>query len=207
MGGLGLSLEKRLGIFGGTFDPPHIGHQILAAEAAEQLHLASVLWVLTPDPPHKKNRQVTPLDLRIMLVQAAIEGEPMFELSRVDIDRSPPYYALDTVLILRDKYPSWELVYLVGADSLRDLPTWYRPAEFVAACDRIGVMCRPGQEVDLDADSLSLPGLLGKLELIDAPLLEISSSQIRKRISSGRSFRYFVPEAVHSLIERHGIYT
>jgi len=200
-------LEKRLGIFGGTFDPPHIGHQILAAEAAEQLRLSRVLWVLTPDPPHKKDRQITPLDLRIMLVQAAIQGEPRFELSRVDINRSPPYYALDTVLILREKYPSWELVYLVGGDSLRDLPTWHKPVEFVAACDRIGVMCRPGEEIDLDAVSSDLPGLAEKVLRIDAPLLEISSSQIRSRISSSRFFRFFVPEGVYRLIDSYGIYS
>lgn len=199
-------MVKRLGIFGGTFDPPHIGHQILASEAVEQLRLDVVLWVLTPKPPHKQNRIITPLEERVKLVQAAVGDESRFELSRVDIDRSPPHYALDTVLLLREQYPSWNLVYLVGGDSLRDMPTWYRPAEFVTACDGIGVMCRPGQVVDLGAASEALPGLADRIEMINAPLLEISSSQIRKRISSGRSYRYFLPEAVYRLIVRLGLY-
>ncbi|MCX8025419.1 MAG: adenylyltransferase/cytidyltransferase family protein, partial [Thermanaerothrix sp.] len=91
---------SRLGIFGGTFDPPHVGHLILASEAADQLHLDRVLWVLTPDPPHKRGQPITPLAIRLKLVMAAIQEDPLFELSRVEIDRPGPHYAVDTLRIL-----------------------------------------------------------------------------------------------------------
>ena len=114
----------RLGIFGGTFDPPHIGHLVLASEAYHQLKLDRLLWVLTPRPPHKPNQQITALEYRIEMVQAIVEDEPTFELSRVEIDRPPPHYAVDTVEILGKRFPGARLIYLVGGDSLRDLPLW-----------------------------------------------------------------------------------
>ncbi len=135
----------RLGIFGGTFDPPHIAHLILAAEAVDQMALDKVLWVLTPFPPHKTDKEITPCAQRLELLQAAIAGDSRFELSRVEIDRQPPHFALDTVTLLHQAYPGSRLVYLMGGDSLADLPVWYKPQQFVAACDEIGVMQRPGR--------------------------------------------------------------
>src|SRR5512134_3010613 len=103
----------RLGIFGGTFDPPHLGHLILAAEAQAQLGLERILWVLTPFPPHKTDQQVTSLGDRLDLLAAALDDDPAFELCRVDIDRPPPHYAVDTVGLLHAQYPQARLVYLM----------------------------------------------------------------------------------------------
>lgn len=196
----------RLGIFGGTFDPPHIGHLILAAEALDQLSLKKILWVLTPYPPHKGDREITPWQQRLSLLQAALAGEPRFEVCRVDIDRQPPHFAADTVALLRQAHPNAQLIYLMGGDSLVDLPAWKRPQDFVTACDEIGVMLRPGKAVDLGALERALPGMADKLRFIHAPLLEISSSKLREKIAQGRAYRYFLPPAVYELIQQQKLY-
>lgn len=196
----------RIGVFGGTFDPPHVGHLILAAECSYQLNLARLLWVLTPDPPHKKDQSITSFNHRIAMIQAAIEDNPLFELSRVDVDRPGPHYAVDTLRLLAKIYPDAELVYLVGGDSLHDLPTWYQPAELVAQVSALGVMRRPGDAVDLKALDASLPGLGAKVRVVSAPLLDISSRQIRARVASGQPYRYYLPPAVYALIQETGLY-
>lgn len=196
----------RLGIFGGTFDPPHIGHQILAAEAYDQLNLDKVLWVLTPNPPHKNDQEITSLEARLKMVKASIAENERFELSRVEMDRQPPHYSVDTLSILAERYPSAELIYLVGSDSLIDLHTWHKPDEFVAACDGIGVMCRPGEELELRKLEEQTPGVSAKLLFIDAPLLEISSTEIRSRIVKGLTYRYYLPEVVYRIIEDDRLY-
>lgn len=196
----------RIGIFGGTFDPPHLGHLILAAEAGSQLKLDRLLWVLTPAPPHKQGQPVTPLEVRLEMVQAAIGQDSLFELSRVDIDRPGPHYAVDTMRLLAKNCPGAELVYLMGGDSLRDLPTWYHPADFIKMCAALGVMRRPGDAIDLDILEQHLPGISTRIEFIAAPLLEISASQIRQRAASGRPFRYYVPREVYQLILKNRLY-
>lgn len=197
----------RIGIFGGTFDPPHLGHLILAAEAQYQLGLARLLWVLTADPPHKLHRVITPVADRLALVEAAISDNQAFDLSRVEIDRPGPHYALNTVELLRKEFPGAELVYLLGGDSLAGLPvSWHQPRAFVAACDLLGVMYRPGDSVDLVRLEKEIPGLTGKVRLIDAPLLEISSRELRRRIAAGEPYRYYLPAAVIRVIEARGLY-
>lgn len=197
---------NRIGIFGGTFDPPHVGHLILASEAADQLQLERVLWVLTPDPPHKQGLPITPLPIRLAMVEAAIEDNPLFEISRVEIERPGPHYAVDTMRLLHQSYPDSALIYLIGGDSLRDLPTWHRPQDFLALCDGLGVMRRPGDQVDLSRLEAVLPGLRQKVLFVDAPLLEISSSQIRQRIAQGRAYRYYLPPRVYAIIEEYRLY-
>src|SRR3970282_733857 len=139
----------RLGIFGGTFDPPHLGHLILAAEAQAQLGLEKVLFVLTADPPHKRGKAIAPLEDRLAMLAAAIKGPAIFELSRVEIDRPGPHYAVDTMRLLAKEHQGNQLVYLIGGDSLRNLPDWDRPQELIAACDALGAMRRPGTRIDL----------------------------------------------------------
>ena len=197
----------RIGIFGGTFDPPHIGHLILADEAQVQLDLEKVWWVLTPIPPHKLDLETTPTTDRLDMVKAALVDQDRFEVSYVDINRSPPYYALDTMRILKDQNPFHRFIYLVGGDSLADFPTWHQPVEFIQICDEIGVMCRPGFRVDLDQLGEEIPGLVDKVRIIHAPLLEISSSQIRIRIQKGLPFRYYLPEGVYYIILERGLYS
>jgi len=196
----------RLGIFGGTFDPPHVGHLILASEAFEQLNLDRLLWVLTPDPPHKQNQIISSEKMRLELLRLAIADNPQFELSRVELDRPGPHYALDTVRLLREQFPGWELLYLIGGDSLRDMPTWHEPLALVRAVDAFGVMRRPGADFDMAALEEILPGMVEKVRFLDVPLLEISSTEIRARLAQGRSARYYLLPAVYKRILRRGFY-
>jgi len=197
---------ERIGLFGGTFDPPHLGHLILASEARAQLSLTRLLWALTPNPPHKLGRDITSLQHRLAMLNLAIADNPAFELSRLELDRPGPHYTLDTVLQIRNLSPSADVILLIGGDSLRDLPAWHRAAELAAACREIGVMRRPGDSVNLSALEASLNGIQSKVRFVEAPLLEIASSEIRRRVKAGEPFRYYVPTAVHEYILQQGLY-
>jgi nicotinate-nucleotide adenylyltransferase len=195
-----------IGLFGGTFNPLHIGHLILSAEAGAQLGLDRLLWILTPNPPHKQGKPITPLEHRLAMVELAISDNPRFELSTVEMDRPGPHYALDTVKIISEQNPAADLVYIMGGDSLRDLPTWHRPADLVAALRYIGVMRRPGDSIDLPGLEKTIPGLTAKVRYVDAPLLDIAAHEIRQRVADGRPFRYFLPPAVYAYIVEHNLY-
>lgn len=195
----------RIGIFGGTFDPVHVGHLILATESASQLDLDKVLWIVTAVPPHKTTL-VAPVEDRLEMVKLAIDEDPLFELSRVEVDRPGPHHALDTVKILHQQYPDETLVYLMGGDSLEALPTWYQAAELIAVCDEIGVLRRPGHIIDLPALERNLPGLSAKVRFIDSALIDISSTELRIAIASGKPFRYSFPPDVYRYIVDHRLY-
>jgi nicotinate-nucleotide adenylyltransferase len=195
-----------LGLFGGTFDPPHVGHLILAAEADAQLELDRLYWILTADPPHKRGQVISSLEHRLAMVKLAIAHNSRFELSTVEIDRPGPHYALETVEVIAKLNPSADLVYIMGGDSLCDLPTWHRPADFVAALKNVGVLRRPGDSIDLTALEKIIPGLSDKVRYLKAPLLDIAAHEIRQRISDDRPFRYFLPPAVFEYISEHKLY-
>jgi nicotinate-nucleotide adenylyltransferase len=196
----------RLGIFGGTFDPPHIGHLVLADEAYHQLKLDHMLWVLTPDPPHKLDKPITPLQHRLDMLLAAIAGNPNFNLSEVEINRPGPHYAVDTLQILSEQQPGTELIYIMGGDSLRDLHTWRNPRELVRIIASLGVMVRPGVEINLIDLDQKIPGVGAKVRFIKAPLIDISASEIRQRAANGLPIRYFVPPDVYKIIVDLGLY-
>jgi nicotinate-nucleotide adenylyltransferase len=196
----------KTGVFGGSFDPPHIAHLILADEAQAQLGLERVLWVLTPDNPLKEGSPATPLQDRIDMLQAAIAGNPAFEFSRVDIDRPPPYYSFETMQLLGKERPQAELVFLMGSDSLRDLLRWKQPEALLAASRALAVMRRPGIELDLEALEAQLPGAREKVRFIEAPLLEISASGLRQRAATGSPIRYFLPAGVYEIVRSRGLY-
>jgi nicotinate-nucleotide adenylyltransferase len=197
----------KIGVFGGTFNPPHIAHLILADETRHQLELDRLLWVLTPNPPHKQDRDFLPLQARLDMLTAALASDPDFELSRVEIDRPPPHYAVDTMLLLRASHPTANLIYMMGGDSLHDLPLWYKPRDFLATCDALAVMRRPGDQVDLPAIEMQIPGISNKVRFIEAPLLEISATALRDRIARGESYRYYLPPSVYEIIQERGLYS
>lgn len=140
------------------------------------------------------------------MVQRVVAQDEGFELSDVEMRRPGPHYTVETLQLLREKYPQERLVLLLGGDSLRDLPSWSRPEQLIALCDEIGVMRRPGDVLDLlSLDSL-LPGIRERVRFVNAPLLEISSREIRRRIAQGWPFRYYLPPAVYEYIQEHGLY-
>jgi nicotinate-nucleotide adenylyltransferase len=198
--------RTRIGLFGGTFDPPHIVHLILASEAVHQFQLSRLLWVLTPDPPHKQDQLITPLEHRLEMTRLVIENDPSFELSRIEIDRPGPHYTIETIEKLAAQNPDTDITLLMGGDSLRDLAEWHRPADLVTAVQVIGVMRRPSDSFDLRALEAQLPGLNEKVIFIDTLIHNISSSEIRRRVSQAEPYRYYVLPSIYDYIETHQLY-
>ncbi|MEO8609601.1 MAG: nicotinate-nucleotide adenylyltransferase [Chloroflexota bacterium] len=191
--------KRRIGILGGTFDPPHIGHLILAEYARVALDFERLLFVPAADPPHKRDENKVAIEHRLAMLERAIEGNEYFQISRVDIDRPGPHYSVDMVRLIAESYPHAELYFVMGGDSLRDLPKWYHPAQFIQLC-KMAVMRRPDETIQPDMHEQILPGLAERVVMIDAPLVGISSTMIVERISAGHSARYLVPDAVLAYI-------
>lgn len=198
--------SPKIGVFGGTFDPPHIGHLILASEACVQFKLDHVLWVLTPDPPHKQMRSITPLEHRLAMVQLAIDEIPIFKLSYVDLRRSGPYYAVDTLEIISEQNKGADLVYLVGSDLLQSFPYWVGSTTLVSKCHLIGVARRSENSFELNPLEKTIPGVTSKIRFVNIPLMDISSSDIRVDFAKGCPFQDLLPSAVYKYIEDHRLY-
>jgi nicotinate-nucleotide adenylyltransferase len=152
------------------------------------------------------NRPISSLEDRLAMVRLALNDEPSFELSNIEIERPGPHYTLDTIRVFSKLYPNEDLILLLGGDSLRDLPTWHRPADLVAACHQIGVMRRPGDLIDMASLEKKIPGLNSKVKFVEAPLLEIASSEIRQRAARGLPFRYYLLPVVYQYIQEHNLY-
>lgn len=197
---------ERVGVFGGSFDPPHLGHVILACEAADQLNLGRVLWLPTAQPPHKIGLPMSALVERLEMVQRTIADYPQFEISRVEIDRLGPHYAADTMQLLLQTWPQVEWVYIMGGDSLGDLPKWSRPQLFLAQLTALGVLRRPGFRFDMEALEAQLPGVAAKVHWVDAPQIEISATRIRQLVARNGPYACYLPRAVKQYIEERGLY-
>lgn len=195
-----LSAARAVGIFGGTFDPVHNGHLLLAECAVEDLELDVCLFMPAFIPPHKRaGREITPPEHRLRMLQAAASGNPRFCVSEYEIDRADVSYTAHTLEWLRAEYPVSAFTLLLGADSARDFHLWYRPEAIVASAS-IAVWAR--RDVELPADVL--PGTTYRR--ISAPVIEISSTDIRERVAAGRSVRYRAPDDVIDYINKHGLY-
>lgn len=197
----------RLGIFGGTFDPPHHGHVALATAAQAQLQLDQVLWLVAADPPHKRGQVGTPADLRAEMVQAVVADLPGHQLSRVDLDRPGPHYTVDALRLLVDRNPGAELYLLMGGDSLRDLSTWRAPGAIIAL-SYLAVMQRPGIKPDLGALEAQVPGLSQRIRWIWVQPVGSSSRAIRVAVQAGEiaAIASQVAEPVLALIQREQLY-
>jgi nicotinate-nucleotide adenylyltransferase len=197
---------RRLGILGGTFDPVHFGHLLLAEQARQGLGLEQVLFVPAGVPPHKLDEPHTPTEHRLRMLELALADNLAFAISRVDVDRPGPHYSVDMVrLIGETQAPGTELFFLMGMDSLANILSWYRPDLLIQLCI-LAVARRPGYTSDLDELERQLPGLRRRLVFFDMPLMEISGEDIRRRIRLGHSIRYLTPEPVRRYIEEHGLY-
>ena len=197
-------MKERVGILGGTFDPPHIGHLVLAEYALSALKLDCVLFVPAADPPHKWRVRVN-IGHRLPMIERAIAGNDKFTISRVDVDRPGPHYTVDTIRILQRQNPDAEYFFLMGGDSLHNLPEWHHPKELIALC-KLAVMARPGAEVTADLKTSMIPGLAERVVVIDSPMLGFSSTEVADRLETGLSVRYLVPDAVLTYIQENGLY-
>jgi nicotinate-nucleotide adenylyltransferase len=192
-------------MLGGTFDPPHLGHLILAEYAADALNLTRLLFVPAGDPPHKQHESKTPIIHRLAMLDRALSDNDRFRISRADVDRPGPHYSVDMVRMIGQEYPDAELYFVMGGDSLRDLPTWHLPQDFIRLC-QLAVMRRPGDSATAGMHEPVLPGLVERVHMIDAPLIDISGIHIRARIHAGQSIRYLVPESVRDYIQFNNLY-
>ncbi|UCF21389.1 MAG: nicotinate (nicotinamide) nucleotide adenylyltransferase [Gemmatimonadota bacterium] len=189
----------RLGIFGGTFDPPHVGHLIVADDAAAALGLDRVLFVPTGEHPLKGSRVRTAAEVRLEMVRAATADHELFEVDGRELRRSGPSYTIETIEELAGENPGVELFLLIGSDILGEFDRWHR-VDAIAKRARIAVLTRAEAE-------FSAPVAV-KVELlrVEVTSIEISSSEVRERVASGRPYRYLVPESVYGIIQEHELY-
>ena len=194
----------RLGLLGGTFDPPHYGHLLAAQEVAWRLQIDRVLFLPARQNPLKRGEPSSSAEDRCEMVALAVADNPTFELSRLDLDRPPPSYTADLLRALES--PEYELFFLVGADILPELPKWREPRQIVQLA-RLVVVNRPGApRPDLDRLERLLPGVGERSEQVQIPGVDVSSSDIRRRVAAGRPIRYLTPRAVERYIIDRGLY-
>jgi nicotinate-nucleotide adenylyltransferase len=192
----------RLGLFGGTFDPIHLGHLILAEQCRESCRLDRIWFVVAGAPPHKPGER-TAVAHRLEMVRIAIAGHSAFALSEIETSRPGPHYSVETLETIHRDQPNDELFFLIGADSLADLPTWREPAR-IAQLATIVVCNRPAGDA-----STHLPDFgpnAHPLMSVAIPAIGIASSDLRRRLAQGRSIRYMVPRGVEAYIEAQGLY-
>ncbi|MBU0676645.1 MAG: nicotinate-nucleotide adenylyltransferase [Verrucomicrobia bacterium] len=202
-------MKQRIGIFGGSFNPVHNGHLIIAQDALDHFELDQVLFIPSAVPPHKTNTELIDESHRVAMLERAIEGDPRFQVNAVELDRGGTSYSIDTVKALQAIYPGDELFFIIGGDSLLELHTWKDIDELISLCEFI-ILARPGSQIqDLDPEVLKLPAeavgrLLGNIAM--GHVVEISSSDVRMRVAEGLSIRYLVPDAVEMYIYEHRLY-
>lgn len=204
------STAPRYGILGGTFDPPHIAHLVVAQEVLARLSLDHVYFMPAGQPPHKRAHAISPAADRLAMVQRAVADHLGFAVSTVELDRPGPSYTVDTLRQLRATWGEGAGLYLiVGWDMLDDLPRWYDPAGVVAESTGIVAVHRPGYQADdatLDRLDAAVPGLAERLILLPVPQLAISASELRERVASSLPIRYLVPDTVIAYIRDHRLY-
>ncbi|WP_345239795.1 nicotinate-nucleotide adenylyltransferase [Pontibacillus salipaludis] len=185
---------KKIGLLGGTFDPPHMGHLLIAEEVYQELGLDEVWFIPSNDPPHKTATN-TKVNDRLEMTQLAIDSNPHFKINTIEIERSGTSYTFDTVKTLIDEFEDIQFYFIMGGDMVEYLPKWNRIDELVEMITFVGVK-RKGHE-------LSSPY---PIQTIDIPVFEVSSTFIRERMMQGRSARYLLPQSVESYIKERGLY-
>jgi nicotinate-nucleotide adenylyltransferase len=196
----------RVGILGGTFNPPHVGHLVCAQEAWAQLELDHVLLAPVREPPHKAIEADPGCEHRVRLTELAVAGDERFSVSRVDADRPGPSWTVDTLRRLHAEAPEHDLTFIVGGDMAYSLPTWREP-QAVLELAELGVAEREGVGRADVAEALSaLPGALDRVRFFEMPRIDVSSSYIRRQVTAGRPVRYLVPDAVAEYMRTHDLY-
>jgi nicotinate-nucleotide adenylyltransferase len=185
----------KLGVFGGTFDPPHLGHLIVAGEVHHRLGLDRVLWIPAAVPPHKRDRDITPGHIRLRMVRAAIADDPRFEASDMELKRDGPSYTVDTLRELRADRPDAEIFLILGADQLGEIESWKEPEEIGRLATIVG-FARAGEA----------PPALARSRIVEIPRIDIAATALRRRVREGRPVRYLVSDGVEQIIRRERLY-
>lgn len=189
--------RHRIGIMGGTFNPPHIGHLLMAEQVGRQLELDEVWFMPTATPPHLHGKKTIPAQHRLQMVQKAISGNPLFKLQPYEVNRGGTNYTIDTMRHFIEMYPATDFYYIIGSDSANDLSTWKDIDDLARLVQFIGVR-RPGQKPYHGPYPILW---------VDSPLIDISSTEIRLRVFLEQSIRYQVPQAVEDYIHKHQLYS
>jgi nicotinate-nucleotide adenylyltransferase len=197
---------RRIGVLGGTFDPPHIGHLMLAENTREGLDLECVLFVPVGEQPLKPDTRTTPQQ-RLAMVELAIADNPHFDISLVDMQREGPHYTADTLTLIQSQFPDTQLYFLMGGDNLRDFRKWTRAKEVYQQA-RLAVLRRSDEDIHANMHDEVFPDLADRIDMVDTPLLSIwlSSTHIVERIQQGLSVRYLVPTPVLDYIRANHLY-
>jgi len=201
---------RRVGVFGGTFDPVHYGHLVVAEEVYATLDLAEMVFVPTGQPPHKTKEEITAAEHRLAMLELAIASNPHFTISRIDLDRPGPCYTVDTLRLLRKQWGEETAIYFViGGDSLEDLLSWYDAPGILEQLTHLVAVKRPGyngSEAYYEWLEARLPGIKRRLLFVEAPQFEISATDLRLRVAEGRPIKYQTPDSVESYIIQYGLY-
>ena len=201
--------RSKIGVLGGTFDPIHLGHLIVAEDIRQKLGLGEVLFVPAGRPwlKLKEEKPISAVEHRLAMVRLAVASNPYFKVSTLEVDRPGLSYSIDTVLELKAKLGAKaEIYFIVGPDALAELPRWKDPGRLVEVCQVVGIG-RPGHaQADLHTLESSIPGVSQRIMLMDVPQIDISATEIRRRVAQRLSIRYLVPEAVEKYIAEHRLY-
>lgn len=192
---ISISLPEKVGILGGTFNPPHLAHMIIAEQVLNQLDLDMILFMPTSTPPHKDEKEAIDGETRLLMTQLAISQNPHFQIEAYEVSRGGKNYTFDTMTDLQEMYPETTFYFIIGADMVEDLPNWYRIEELANMVQFVAVS-RPGYNLETNYPVIT----------IDTPNVDISSSEIRQMVASGRSIRYLVDDEVRYFIEEEGLY-
>ncbi|MCX6013165.1 MAG: nicotinate-nucleotide adenylyltransferase [Chloroflexi bacterium] len=195
-----------IGIFGGTFDPVHMGHLIVAEEVRIRLKLSVIVFLPAGQPWMKRDRVITEGDLRLEMIRLAICTNPYFQVSTIELERSGPTYSIDTIRVLKQHYGDVGLYFILGQDSLAEMYKWKAPEELIETCTIVGVARPNGKVFNPAALEQRVHGGTKKIILLGKPLLDISSTQIRERVTLDESIRYLVPDPVADYIKKKKLY-
>ncbi len=189
-----------VGLFGGSFNPPHVAHLVVAEVVRDQFGLDEVWWIPNATPPHKPNDELAAVQHRLAMTERTVEGNPAFRVCGVEVERDGVSYTVETLRVLQDQHPDTDFALILGSDSLDHFADWHRPDEIAERVPFI-VYKRPGA-----IESVADPRFVNDVRYAAAPVMEISGTEVRARRRAGRSIRYLVPEAVRAYIDTHDLY-
>jgi nicotinate-nucleotide adenylyltransferase len=185
----------KVGILGGTFDPPHFGHLLIANEVLSELSLDEIWFMPNQEPPHKKKSESVENIERVEMLELSIKGNPAFKIEKIELERTGPSFTVDTMRILNEQFPNHQFYFIIGADMIEYLPKWHKIDELINLVQFVGVE-RPEYSLDTDYP----------IHYVDVPSFDVSSSMIRERVQHGKTVRYLLPEPVIDYIREKQLY-